>query len=314
MPIPIECPCGEMLRVRDDLAGGVFRCPGCGRNHDVPAASRVKPDPVVPPVLLRRPSPIEEPATARLSPAVKFAVFIGGFVAVGTIAVVTLYFVLRNPVPEEEQPRGETRYQSPRLRTQNDNNLHQIGLALHAYHDANGTFPPAATSPRPGAPPVSWRVLILPYLDANDVYNAWNMMEPWDGPNNRKLWERMPECYRHPARRLDGTKTYYQVFVGTDTVFPADRGIRLADILDGSSSTILVAEGCSPVLWCEPVDIPFQTSPNGYDPKQVGGYFGKMVNVLLADGSVRSVSWDVSPQMFQNAITRADGMPVNLDP
>jgi prepilin-type processing-associated H-X9-DG protein len=314
MPIPIDCPCGEKLRVCDELAGQLFRCPGCGRNHEVPTAARLRPEPAAPTVPLLRPPPAAEPTVPRTSSAAKFAIFIGAFVAVGLIGVITLYFVLRNPTPVEDRPRGETGYRSPALRQMNRNNLTQIALALQAYHDANISFPPAAASPRPGAPPVSWRVLILPYLEAGDVYNAWDMMEPWDGPNNRQLWARMPKCYQLPARPHDGTKTYYQVFVGTDTVFPAERGIRLVDITDGSSNTILVAEGGRPVLWCEPVDIPFLASPNGYDPKQVGGYYGRAVNVAMADGSVRSISWDLSPQVFQNVITRADGFPVDLGP
>src|SRR5260370_20952233 len=221
-----------------------------------------------------------------MSSSVKFGVFLGGFVAVGLIAAVTLYVVLRDPTPEEDSARGEAGYQSPERRRMNNSTLHRIGQALHNYHDAHRSFPPAAASPQPGAPPLSWRVAILPHLGAEDVYRAWNVMEPWDGPNNRKLWGRMPECYQLPVRPHDGTKTYYQVFVGTDTVFPAERRIRLIDITDGSSNTILVAEGGSPVLWCEPVDIPFQPSPTGYDPKQVGGYFRKTVHVVMADRSL----------------------------
>jgi prepilin-type processing-associated H-X9-DG protein len=246
------------------------------------------------------------------SSSVKFAVFIGGFVAVAVIAAIVLFVALRDPRPDEDRPRGETGYQSPARRTRNNNNLHQIGLALHSYHDIYGCLPPAAGRPRPEAPLVSWRVLLLASLDERDLYDAWNFDEPWDGPNNRKLWSRMPNCYQLPGRPHDGTKTYYQVFVGADTAFPGERGLPFGAITDGTSNTIAVAEGAHPVLWCEPVDIPFQPSPNGFDPHDVGGYFGKAVNVLMVDGSVRSVSWKVSPQMFQNAITRADGQLVDL--
>src|ERR1041384_6278883 len=58
------------------------------------------------------------------------------------------------------------------------NNLKQIGLALHNYHDAVGTFPASVT--RPGQTPDqvgqteftwSWNVMILPQLEQNAVYN-----------------------------------------------------------------------------------------------------------------------------------------------
>jgi hypothetical protein len=314
MAIPIDCPCGQRLRVVDELAGQLFRCPGCGRHHEVPAPSRVRQEPYAVPVPGSELPPRAEAATVpRLSAPAKFAIFLCAFVALALIAVVTLYFRLRDPRPEEERPRGESGYVSPALRDMNRNNLQQIAQAMHRYHDVYGVFPPAAASPRPGAPPVSWRVLILPYLGADDVFREWNMTEPWDGPNNCRLWSRMPTCYQLPPRPHDGTKTYYQVFVGPDTIFEPNRRVAMAQITDGTSNTILVAEGGTPVVWCEPVDIPFQPSPEGYDPKQVGGYFGKTVTVAMADGSARPISWNLSPQKFQYVITRSDGMFVNLD-
>ena len=41
----------------------------------------------------------------------------------------------------------------------------------------------------------SWRVLLLPYLDQLELYNAYRFDEPWDGPNNRLLADRMPRHY-----------------------------------------------------------------------------------------------------------------------
>jgi ABC-type antimicrobial peptide transport system permease subunit len=40
----------------------------------------------------------------------------------------------------------------------------------------------------------SWRVLILPFLEADLVYRQYNFDEPWDGPNNRLLMAQMPEA------------------------------------------------------------------------------------------------------------------------
>src|SRR5439155_6581394 len=47
-------------------------------------------------------------------------------------------------------------------RAQSSNNLKQIGLAMHGYHDAMGSLPPAAVCDKAGKPLLSWRVLILP--------------------------------------------------------------------------------------------------------------------------------------------------------
>src|SRR5271157_339454 len=67
------------------------------------------------------------------------------------------------------------------------NNLKEIAAALQAYHQANGCFPPAYVADKNGKPMHSWRVLILPYLDLDTLYKAYDFTQPWDGPNNKKL-------------------------------------------------------------------------------------------------------------------------------
>src|SRR5690242_19321561 len=70
-------------------------------------------------------------------------------------------------------------------RMQCQNNLKQLGIAAHSYHDANGTFPAAAqvaSPPTPGFNDVlsayrnpkygpNWAVLILPYIEQGNLYN-----------------------------------------------------------------------------------------------------------------------------------------------
>src|SRR5215216_326343 len=48
------------------------------------------------------------------------------------------------------------------------NNLKQMGIALHAYHDANGTFPPGV-SPG-GATGLGWNSFILPYIEQDNIF------------------------------------------------------------------------------------------------------------------------------------------------
>ena len=58
-------------------------------------------------------------------------------------------------------------------RMQCQNNLKQLGLAVHNYHDANGSFPPVRIDGADGW--ATWCVLILPYIEQENVYNLWDL-------------------------------------------------------------------------------------------------------------------------------------------
>ncbi|MCC7424683.1 MAG: DUF1559 domain-containing protein [Planctomycetaceae bacterium] len=79
-------------------------------------------------------------------------------------------------------------------RTQCKNNLKQIGLALHNYHDTHGVFPPgyvsdtshAERSPATfdGPSGFAWQTFLLPYLDSSPHYNRINFnLACWDPPH-----------------------------------------------------------------------------------------------------------------------------------
>src|SRR5271170_3979250 len=66
-------------------------------------------------------------------------------------------------------------------RLQCQNNLHQIGVALHNYQTANNAFPPGRTTV---SPLQSWTAFILPYIEQQNVYNIYSFAEDWDSPGN----------------------------------------------------------------------------------------------------------------------------------
>ncbi len=128
------------------------------------------------------------------------------------------------------------------------NNLKQIGLAMHNYHATNGSFPPAYTVDKDGKPLLSWRVLILPFLEQEALYKEFHLDEPWDSPHNKPLIERMPTSYVCPSesdRRVDRGKTTYLTPRGKATIFPGPEGIKIQKITDGSSNTIFAVDAPS---------------------------------------------------------------------
>src|SRR5262249_21054333 len=52
------------------------------------------------------------------------------------------------------------------------NNLKQIGVAIHNFHDTYGRLPPAGIG---GDGEATWAVLILPFLEQANLYNQWNL-------------------------------------------------------------------------------------------------------------------------------------------
>jgi len=165
-------------------------------------------------------------------------------------------------------------------RTQCINNLKQLGLALHNYHDAVGTFPmgyaaqgkfvDGATDTAYGW---AWGAMILPQLEQTALFNAANFARPVEAQQNTTVIRSMITTYICPS---DVTSGLFQVTdasgnvlataaapssyaasvggnetdtatginndgLGTGVMFRNSR-IRLADIPDGTSQTIAVVE------------------------------------------------------------------------
>ncbi len=198
-------------------------------------------------------------------------------------------------------------------RMQSANNLKQIGLAIHSYHDVNGHFPQDIVD-KNGKPLLSWRVAILPYIEQDNLYKQFKLDEPWDSANNKPLSQFTIKTFLSPQAVLQdpGGKTNYQGFAGPGTVFEPGKKIKIADVTDGLSNTIMVIETADAVDWAKPGDIPFD--PKKPLPKLTSVGAEGMTQVAMCDGSVRAVNLKaVSEQTLKNAITRADGEALGDD-
>ncbi|GIW84177.1 MAG: hypothetical protein KatS3mg106_690 [Gemmataceae bacterium] len=139
--------------------------------------------------------------------------------------------------------------------------MRMIGRAMECYHDKYGHFPPAYVVGPGGKPAHSWRVLLLEFLKP-ELYHEYRFDEPWDGPNNRRLADKMPFCYACPADSGAKRKrqTNYFVVIGPRTVFPGAQTVKLSDIQRPHEETILIVEAVGlGVHWMEPRDLDWET-------------------------------------------------------
>jgi len=251
------------------------------------------------------------------------------------------------------------------------NNLKQMGLALHNYHDANEAFPPGQTdSPKKQ----TWVAYVLPYLEQDNIYRGYDFLHYhwYDGPNTALVGNQLKvmQCpSAEPNRFEDSTNerpgidvraacSDYGAIGNVDAalvdggwipgplppknnaVLIAAHGTRIAEILDGTSQTMMVAESAGrPVHYIvgriivndpsDPVygagwadwDNGFQIHGATPDGRQMVGpcaincsnnkgiysFHTGGANVLFADGSVHFLREGMTIQVVAALATRAGG-------
>jgi hypothetical protein len=178
----------------------------------------------------------------------------------------------------------------------NDCNLMQLALALITYQQVHGQLPPAIVCDKDGKPLYSWRVLLLPFLEEEPLYNEFHLDEPWDSANNSRLLPRMPGVYSPPActaREIPPYHTMNKVFYGEQCPFEGQEGLRIGEDFSDGFRTFLVVEAGEPVPWTMPADLDY--SPNEPLPDLTGaiadGFRASMCNGstrLIVEGTPES--------------------------
>ena len=270
----VACACGGTYKVE----GLDARCPDCGQSR--PEASGKRPG-------------HRNRSWLKAIPWV-----------LGGLVVVALF------VPAIRSAREAAR------RDQCKSNLKQIGLALTGYHTAFGCYPPAAIVDKQGKPLLSWRVAILPYLGSEQRrYSRFRLDEPWDSPHNLALVNDRPDQFTCPSDHDPKPgMTVYQAVVGVDTVFPPDfRPVRDADVTDGMSNTLAVAEASQAVPWTKPEDVPATAVTSSQGLGALHGPHDGGSNFLFLDGSLRFIKTTISPAILAGLLTRAGGEVLSSD-
>jgi prepilin-type processing-associated H-X9-DG protein len=288
--IAFTCPhCQTKTQVDDAYAGQSGPCAQCGATVTVPGTAEHV-----------RPSSGGSSATKTI--VIVLAALLLGFLVCGGGLVALL-------LPAVQSAREAAR------RISCQNNLKQIGIALHNYHDTYKTFPAPYIADANGNRMHSWRMAILPFVESQAIYDAYNFDEPWDSPANSALHGIQPTFYHCPS---DSTsRCNYFVIDVPDGLFEGGQWNKLANVVDGTSNTIMVVEATGAnTHWMEPYDLdqqalrqPINSTANGTTISSVhpGGAM-----VLFADGSVEFLSEQMTQNLLQAVITKSGGEDVQL--
>jgi prepilin-type N-terminal cleavage/methylation domain-containing protein/prepilin-type processing-associated H-X9-DG protein len=203
------------------------------------------------------------------------------------IAVIGILIALLLPAVQAAREAGR--------RVQCQNNLKQIGIALHNYHDSNRVFPPQ----RVGSGRHTWVPIILPFIEGATLKEQYNFDVPWNHPANQPaitqslsfLW-----CPSTPgvAARLDTIRpgieaatTDYAPVTGVasiiirtglaetaslEGVMRRNTGVRMADVIDGTSNTLVITEDAGrPRFYIRKGLGPARNFPGGGNLPVIGG-------------------------------------------
>ena len=250
--------------------------------------------------------PNEPPQLQPQTPKTNTGVVIGIVVAVCAVPVllVCMGILVGLLLPAVQASREAAR------RMQCSNNLKQIVLALYNYESEYKRFPPAFTTDENGRPLHSWRTLILPYIEQNQVYQSIDLSKPWDDPINQAAAQTIIPTYCCPSSGERSVETVYQVIVDPASPFPGATPLRLGDVTDGTSNTVAIVETTSAesVPWMSPAD----TSLTAFMAASKGHHSGGC-NCAFCDGSVKFLSNSMDPTVRQAVATRAGGEIVSMD-
>lgn len=191
-------------------------------------------------------------------------------------------------------------------RARSSNNLKQIVIALHNYHEVTGHFPTDIRD-KAGKPLLSWRVRILPYIEQAVLYEKFKLDEPWDSPANKPLSDMAIKLFVSPRQKGDAKNlTTYLAPSGKGFMWDDPKGQKITDVTDGTSNTILLLEADdeAAVPWAKPEDLKIDPAA---PMKQLLGHYTDGFMSAFADGSVRYFKKTLPTASLNAYLTRGGG-------
>jgi hypothetical protein len=229
-------------------------------------------------------------------------------------------------LPAVQQARTAAR------RSTSKNNLKQLAIAMHNYHETFREFPPG-THPHEKLKVeerLSWIAKLLPMLDQAPLFEQIDFHGGWDDKENMgstsiSLQVLVNPGVAEPPKEGVVAPTHYVGIagVGEDAptlpakhkragIFGYNRATRLRDVTDGASNTAMISEASKDFgPWAQGgkstiralTKKPYINGPDG-----IGGpWSGPGVQIGLADGSVRFISENIDPSVMEALATMAGG-------
>jgi len=284
MPIPYTCPhCSKQFSVADQFAGQTGPCAACGKPITIP----------LPPGYTHPAQAGGKGSSGVLIALLAVIAVVGGFCVVGILVALLL--------PAVQAAREAAR------RMQASNHLKQLSLAMQNYHDEYQCFPPAVVTDDAGKPLYSGRVLLLPFLEEQSLYDQFDKSQAWNSPANLPLTQKAPSVYMDPSAPNGGAgQTDFLFVTGAGTALeplPSGGSRTFAGISDGTSNTLYMVEiKNSGINWAEPRDLDISqpmSLPAGNHPNVNLGVF--------YDGHTQAIPKQTSPQQIRAMATRSGG-------
>jgi len=282
------------------------------------------------------------------------------------LALLGLLFALLLPAVAKVRQRAN--------QTRSQNNLKQIGLAVHSYHDVNAQFPPGVDDNQ-----FSAAAYLLPYIEQANLFKLIDFKKPATDKANDNVRQITIKVFLSPddpqERVQDKVGATNYVFnagskpslTDNDGIFYRNSKVRIASVTDGLSNTLMTGETLKGDGGTKAVDLRRQhvqleedalkdlNDDSGVkdfaDNKHIAGdrcaswldgrflqgtftgtrvlndkkpdvncagagglsglrSLGKTSNIGMCDGSVRSVSDKVNPDVWKLLAGRSDGMVI----
>lgn len=189
------------------------------------------------------------------------------------------------------------------FRVYSKNNLKQLGLAMHNYHDSFSVLPPGSISGRPHQSHHSWMLFLLPGIESSPLYNAVDFNRPWNDLRNAYHFREQLPYFLNPAIEQTTDERGFGVthYAANSQIFSENKSVSFKDLPQGTSQTVLAGEIADdfppwgkPGNWRDPTLPPNSSAASFGRPSRDGA------QMLMADGSIRFVANAVDQKIYQS--------------